>query len=397
VNRGLKIAFVSGGLPSGGSTIFLLHLMEGLRALGVCSEVFSFRKENPLGSDFSELQVPVHAADESRQIFEDRLAALYRKMAEFQPNAVIANLGAESLEMLQYAPRGVVRIAMIHEEGMLHGPPKYKEFVDGVAIVNPAWVELASQRNPTARCRFLAHGIPLPAPEFARTANPAAPLRLVYFGRLNQTKGTHLFPEIAKQLAGLGVPFHWTLYGNGPEENWLRTQFAAAIRDKTVTIAPHVPRQDLFHSIRKHDVFIMASESEGGPLTLLEAMAVGLVPVCGDIPCLIKEVVNRENGFVVPRNPMGLARSIAELHSDRPRLERMSAAARRTITEKYSLRGMAGRYVEFIEAFALKPGPPAWPKNIRPRPIRGLPLLSRISQGTALGRQMRRIAKRRNG
>ena len=161
-----------------------------------------------------------------------------------------------------------------------------------------------------------------------------------------------------------------------------------------MTIAPYVPRQKLFQYIRRHDVFIMASENEGGPLTLLEAMAVGLVPVCGDIPCLIQEVVNRETGFVVPRTPKSLAGPIAELHRDRPRLERMSAAARKTITEKYGLKAMAERYVEFIEALGPKIEPSEWPENIRPRPIRSLPWLSRLSQGTTLGRQVRRMAKR---
>ena len=385
---------MTGGLPSGGSTIFLLHLAEGFRALGICSEVFSFTKDNPLSSEFSELQIPVHAADESSLIYEDRVAGMYRKMAIFQPNAVIANLGLESLEMLQYVPQGVVRVAMIHEQGMHKGPPNYKGFVDGIGIVNPAWLDLAAQRNPTARCRFLAHGIPLPAPEFARAPNPTDPLRLVYFGRLQQTKGTRLFPEVAKQLADHSIPFHWTMYGNGPEENWLRSQLAKAINGKTVTIAPHVPRQNLFQNIRRHDVFVMASENEGCPLTLLEAMAVGLVPVCGDIPCLIQEVVNRENGFVVPRDPMSLAQSIAELHRDRARLEKMSVAARKTITGKYSLKAMAERYVEFIEGLGPKAEPSPWPENIQPRLIRGLPLFSRISHGTALGRQVRRMAKR---
>ena len=44
-----------------------------------------------------------------------------------------------------------------------------------------------------------------------------------------------------------------------------------------------VSRDQLFPLVRQHDVFIMASEIEGGPLTLLEAMALGLVPICNDI------------------------------------------------------------------------------------------------------------------
>lgn len=390
----LRIALVTVGVPSGGSTIFLLNLAEGLRAVGVSCEVFSFTRDQPLGSDFSRLQIPVHAADESRSIFEDRLTVLYQRLAVFQPHAVIANLGAESLEMLRYVPPGVARIAMIHEQGMHQGPPNYQEVVDGIAVVNPAWVEFASQRTPSAQCRFLAHGISIPPPDLIRIENPSQPLRLVYFGRLNETKGTRLFPAMAKQLEALGVPFQWTIYGEGPEENWLREQFAHEIKAKTVVMAAHVPRQNLFRTIREHDIFIMTSESEGGPLTLLEAMAVGLVPVCGDIPCLVQEVINRDNGFVVPRDPVSLAQPIAELHRDRERLEKMSAAARITITERYSLKAMGQRYVDFVRTLEPKFEAVAWPEKIQPKPMQGLPLLGRISQNTGLARQLRRIAKR---
>lgn len=394
MNPKLRIAFVTVGVPSGGSTVFLLNLAEGLREIGASSEVFSFTQDNPLAREFSDLQVPVHTADESRSIFEDRLAALYQKLAAFRPNAAIANLGADSLEMLRYIPPGVARIAMIHEQGMQHGPPNYKEFVDGIAVVNPAWVNLASQRNPSAQCRFLAHGISIPKADLVRAPNFSGLLRLVYFGRLNETKGTRLFPPIAKHLEKLGVPFRWTIHGEGPEETWLRAQFADAIKAGTIVLAPHVPRKNLFRTIREHDAFIMASESEGGPLTLLEAMVVGLVPICGDIPCLIQEVINCDNGFVVPRDPGSLAHPIAELHRDRARLEKMSAAARKTITERYSLKAMAERYLDFIRQLGPKSDTVAWPEKIQPQPIRGLSFLGRISQNTAMGRQLRRTAKR---
>ena len=41
-----KIAIVTGGMMFGGSTIFALQLTSGLKALGVHSEVFSFRSDH---------------------------------------------------------------------------------------------------------------------------------------------------------------------------------------------------------------------------------------------------------------------------------------------------------------------------------------------------------------
>ncbi len=389
-----KIAFVSGGVPFGGSTIFLLHLVQGLRALGISSEIFSFFEDNPVAAEFSAAQTPVHVADDKKLIYEDRLSALYGKLAQFQPTAVFANLGAESLEMLRYVPRGVLRIAMVHEQSMNEGPPKYAEFLDGIGVVNPGWVELQRRLCPSVPCRFLAHGIPLPSANQMRGPNADQPLRLVYFGRLSPTKGTRLFPVIVHELRQRKIPFHWKIYGDGPDEPWLRQQFSGEIRAGHVALGSHLSRAALFAAIREHDVFLMASDHEGGPLTLLEAMAVGLVPVCNDTPCLVQEVVHAENGFIIPRKPALYAEALSALHLDRPRLERMSHAARKIISDQYGLEAMAQRYVDFLRALAPTPATVSWPAKIKPVAIRGLRGWSRLSQSTALGRQARRLAKR---
>jgi len=118
---------------------------------------------------------------------------------------------------------------------------------------------------------------------------------------------------------------------------------------------------------------MLASDNEGGPLTLLEAMTLGLIPVCGDIPCLVQEVVSSENGFRVPRNvPVAYAEIVARLHQDRPLLERLSAAARQAITTHFTVEAMAQRYVNFFTANVRTVTPnPSWPKRIEPKVMRG--------------------------
>lgn len=390
----LKIGLATAGLPCGGSTTFLLNLASGLHSLGIPSEVYSFSNDNPLAADFAAAGIPVHTADETKLIYEDRLTKLYQTIAKFEPTVVIASLGAEAFEILRYLPPGVTRVAMVHEWGMHSLPPQYAKNLDAVVVVNPFWVERANQLTPGAACRYLAHGIRLPEPELVRDPNSAAPLNLTYFGRLVWTKGTRLFPAIAKELHRLEVPFRWAIYGNGPDESYLRESLAAEIGAANVVISPHISRGDLFRTIRKHDVFIMASEHEGGPLTLLEAMSLGLVPICNDTPCLVQEVVDSKNGFIIPREPAKYAEMLSLLHRDRPRLESMSANARRTITEQYSLRAMAERYVEFFMGLASGPAAVSWPRTISPKPIRGIKFWGQLSQGAGFVRQARRILKR---
>ena len=205
-----------------------------------------------------------------------------------------------------------------------------------------------------------------------------------------------LFPEIATALNRRGIPFVWTLHGSGPDEEFLKQAFAAEIKKGQVIFSRPVKYKELPSLIRGHDVYLLASTNEGGPLTLLESMALGLVPVCGDIPCLVREVITPKNGFRVRRdNPDAYAQAISELNENRPLLENHSVAARTTITEQFSSEAMARRYIHFLES--LPPQKNAeWPAKIRPRPILGLRSkhLRKIAQSFGILRQARRYVRK---
>ncbi len=389
-----RIAMVTGGLPFGGSTTFLLYLASGLQSLDIPAEVFSFSKENAFAADFKAAKIAVHLSDEKKLIFEDRLTTLYKKIVEFRPTAVIANLGLESFEMLRYMPEGIKRLGMIHDPVNQKMLSIYKGCLDAIVVVNPTWVEVSRGFAPQVPCTFLAHGIPLPEPGLKRLPNPNEPLKLIYFGRFTEVKGADIFPEIAKHLDAGGIPYHWAMYGNGPSEHFLREKLAGQIKSGKVAIYPPISRHELYEKIRRHDIFMMAPQYEGGPLTLLEGMAVGLVPVCSDTPCLTQEVVNPSNGFCIPREPAHFLESLAMLHRDRALLERMSVAARKTITASYSTNAMAERYAGYINKIAPTSGRGTWQKNIKPQPMLGADGLSRLMQRHGIGRHARRVIKR---
>src|SRR5437588_8648850 len=109
----MRVAFLTGGLPLGGSTMFILNLASALRALGLPAEVFSFSAGNPLANEFSEAGVPVHLEDEKRLIYEDRVQLLYQALREFDPTVVMSVLSVESYEMLRYLPSGVLPVGVI--------------------------------------------------------------------------------------------------------------------------------------------------------------------------------------------------------------------------------------------------------------------------------------------
>jgi glycosyltransferase involved in cell wall biosynthesis len=389
-----KIAIVSGGLQFGGSTSFVLNLLTGFQAIGVPSAVFSFRSDHAFAAEFAATGIPVHISDEKRFIFEDRLTSLYQKIAEFKPTTILANIGTDAYEMLRYMPPGVGRLGMVHDLAMEPSRliPTYEHYLDGVAVVNSCLVEDVRRAAPLANCQYLAHGIPFSQTP-SRAANPSVPLKIIYFGRLCVGKGTRDFGGIINELHKRGIPFQFRIHGRGPEEAYLRETLADYISSGSVVLSSDVPRSELYPLIRQHDIFIMASDIEGGPLTLLEAMSLGLVPVCNDIPCLVQEVINIENGFCIPRSAEKYADAIALLHHDRPRLERMSVASRTTVTEHFSSEAMAQRYMNFLKSLP-HGNNVEWPARIHPRPILGASSTLRITQTFGVFRQARRVLRK---
>lgn len=394
MNARPKIAIATGGLRFGGSTSFVLQLACGFRALDVPCAVFSFTYNNPFADEFAAAGIPVHVADEDRVIFEDRLTTLYKKIVEFNPTAIIANIGGDAYEMLRYMPTGVRRVGVVHDLAMQPARliPLFEDVLDGVAVVNDSLIKEVLGPAPKVNCRYLAHGIPVSEVP-PRAPNPSEPLKIIYFGRLYPGKGTRLFPEIIAELEKRKVPFRFTIHGEGPEEAYLRESLAKHLASGVVVLSSNVPRSELYPLIRRHDIFIMASDHEGGPLTLLEAMALGLVPICNDIPCLVQEVVNPKNGFRVSRKAEAFAEVIALLDKDRPLLERLSEEARKTIGGAYTIEAMAKRYLDFISSLAPSQPHIVWPPSIRTKTIRGVSLKSQLLQHLSILRPARRILK----
>jgi glycosyltransferase involved in cell wall biosynthesis len=109
-------------------------------------------------------------------------------------------------------------------------------------------------------------------------------------------------------------------------------------------------RMDARAIMSRLEVVVLPSRNEGLPLVLLEAMALGrpvVASAVGGIPEVIEDGVN---GLLVrPDDPTGLAAAIARLLGDPDLRASMSAAARRTVEQRWSLHETAERYLALYE------------------------------------------------
>ena len=384
-----RFAFVS-GLGFGGSTTLLCNLAGELTRRGVPVLVISPEKENPFASDFQRAGVVVVLHDQRRMIFEDRMASMLRNLAEFQPTVVVGCLGAISYEVLRYVPSGIRRVAVIQADGPIfyEAVRPYAGCVDDLIGISTAITRRLKQMKPLEAVakHCLLNGVPVPETLSPR-GHSDQPLRLLYFGRIiHEQKRVHLFPKILETLKISGIPFQWTIAGEGDQRAKLERLMVSDQPAQQIRFIGALPNSKVPALLGQHDVFLLASDAEGLPISLLEAMAHGVVPVVSDLESGIRDVVDATNGILVPVNDVeGYARAIIHLHEHRDELAAKSAAAHERVKKGFSVEAMADRW---LKAFPPPASEVQWPSTWRIRP----PLThSRNPRFWPLIRMLRRI------
>jgi glycosyltransferase involved in cell wall biosynthesis len=72
-----------------------------------------------------------------------------------------------------------------------------------------------------------------------------------------------------------------------------------------------ISQAELWREFARSLVSVSVSEHDGTPNSLLEAMAIGCLPVCGDIESIREWIRNGENGILVdPNDPYALAEAV---------------------------------------------------------------------------------------
>ena len=100
------------------------------------------------------------------------------------------------------------------------------------------------------------------------------------------------------------------------------------------------------------DVFVLPTKFEGSPVSLIEAMSVGLVPVISDLPGGITDIVKEDIGFRIPIDDnKGFAAAIIKLDKDRTLLEQLSVNCRNKIIEQYDVKKTAVPYHELFSKY----------------------------------------------
>jgi glycosyltransferase involved in cell wall biosynthesis len=181
------------------------------------------------------------------------------------------------------------------------------------------------------------------------------PLRVVAVGRMVPKKGFDVLVEAVADLTARGVELELVVAGeDGPDAATIRRLVAERCPDAVQFTGP-LSQCELLALYRGADVFALAcrvdadGDRDGIPNVMVEAMAAGLPVVSTAVSGIPELVRDGENGLLVPpEDPGALASALLRLATDGSLRQRLAAAGRETVAERFDgdvlARRMAGLF-----------------------------------------------------
>ncbi len=156
-------------------------------------------------------------------------------------------------------------------------------------------------------------------------------------GRLTPVKGIHHFLQAAKTILETRRDVAFLIVGGGSLEEELRAMARELRIDNCVFFLGF--REDAIEILSIMDVFVLTSLHEGIPLSLLEAMRLGLPVVATKVGGIPEVVEDGRSGLLVRLgDEKGIVRAIVDMLS--PGAEEIGRGARQRVLEEFSLQGM---------------------------------------------------------
>ena len=167
-------------------------------------------------------------------------------------------------------------------------------------------------------------------------------LVLVEIARMTRQKGHRFLVSAISRMISSFPDLKCLFAGDGPQRPILEKQ----IRD--LDIEDHFQflgfRSDVPDLVQTSDIYVLPSLSEGLPIGLLEAMALGSPVVASSVNGVPEVLQHGVNGLLVPPGDVNaLLAALTQMASDPSLRERLAEAARKTVLDHFTAARTASR------------------------------------------------------
>jgi glycosyltransferase involved in cell wall biosynthesis len=341
-----------------GVDIFVMHLTEELRRRGHDARILLTRAGK---EEVDAMPLPTSAP-------VDSLPPAWRRKRRHRRHALreyLISLG-ECIYMPNYdfchspisarLPATVRTVGILHSDDAMHYDHvrQLGRFWNRIVTVSQRIAETCRAIDvPADKLLTIPYGIPVPSEPRSVGREPRDPIQVIYVGRLEQTQKRVLdMVAIMDRLADRGIPFRMTMVGEGPMRSAIEAQASPHMAAGRLTLAGTIPNDQMASQYQNSDIFLLTSAFEGLPVSLLEAMGHGCVPIITRVESGVSEVVQSgTNGELVAVGDIdAFVEVIARLQQNPDQQREMARKAHRTLAAGgFSLPRMVDRYEELFE------------------------------------------------
>ena len=354
---GTRVMIVVHGLETGGAEMMVLHLARELSRAGHPVRVVSLHGDD---TDVAGLMrragVDVVALNKAGGPDPRTVLRLRAQMRDFSPAVVHTHLPVLEyvLPAVRLYGRRVKVIHTVHNIAREETRHRVLREVNRRAFSHGVVPVALNEEVRSSICREYAlppsavpvvgNGIDLDAFRGPQRRGPrGAGARLLCVARLAPAKNHTLLLRTVARLRESGRDVSLTLVGDGPLRGALEERARELGISERVRFAGR--RTDTAAFYRDCDLFVLLSDYEGMPMSIIEAMASGLPVVATRAGGVAELVDDGVNGALVEADAAAAAGAIAAICDDPALYARLSAGAVRT-SSHYSAEAMMEKYVD---------------------------------------------------
>ena len=210
------------------------------------------------------------------------------------------------------------------------------------AIANEARI-----RYPAADVRFIPYGVRIP--DFQSNWNSER-FRIVYSGRVVErqkcvSKVLNVFAAACEMCPKIEAVF----IGDGADRSIIEKRVADLRLQHRISFTGRLDADGVQKELLSSQAVLLMSDFEGLPLSLLEAMSCGVVPVVRNIRSGIPEIIhNGRTGFLVEDDVQAAAQTLSDLASDMHLWQSVSAQARELALSRYDEKKCFDQWIALI-------------------------------------------------
>lgn len=281
------------------------------------------------------------------------LAAAKGVVRAAAPDLILSHGQRPARVFAKVAPADAIQAVCLHKPSFEVAPDVHylavgrhlaRLAVERGARENQVWFIPNAVTPPTAQAtpfaRFVAEG-------------ETCPIKIVAAGRLHPKKGFDVLIRAMGKLRTWDIDVTCEIAGEGEERGALE----GLIRELDLAACVKLVgwTDDVAGFLASGDIFAFPSHQEGFPLTLLEAMAVGLPVVASEIDGPNEILKDGVNGRLVSNDdPDRLAEALGELIAEPATAKRLATAARELVLADYGPGELARRLEAALEGMLSK-------------------------------------------